>query len=148
MKNPLDVPAERRRSQRRSLLDEHGITAVRIRPGCEAALVDVSAGGALVETTHRLMPGTSIDVQLHVRSRRVLVRGRVLRSEISKLGPSGPTYRGALNFDRTLPWLSVGAPLGYAVPAAATGGFFDDRGDATPPCHSRPSARWWTSSVS
>jgi hypothetical protein len=86
------------------------------------------------------MPGTSIDVQLHVRSRRVLVRGRVLRSEISKLGPWGPIYRGALNFDRMLSWLGGGAPLGYAVPTTDHGGFLNERGDATPQRHPWPCA--------
>jgi hypothetical protein len=89
-----------------------------VRPGSDAALIDVSAGGALVETPHRLMPGSSIDVQLVVRSRRVLIRGRVLRCEISELGPCGPIYRGALNFDRTLSWLTDGARCVYPVPTA------------------------------
>lgn len=131
MSNTLPVPAERRRSRRRSLLDEHGIAAVRVRPGCDAALVDVSAGGALVETAHRLLPGASIDVQLLVRGRRVLVRGRVLRCEVSALGPAGPIYRGALNFDRALSWLTDSARHVYRVPAAEDGAFPDDRGAAT-----------------
>jgi hypothetical protein len=143
-----NLQIERRRSRRRWLLDEHGITAVRVRPGCDAALVDVSSGGALVETTHRLMPGTSIEVQLHVRSRRVLVRGRVLRSEVSRLGLGGPMYRAALNFDRTLPWLTAGTPPGYAVPMVEGGAILDERGAATPQHHAQPSTAWWTSNVS
>jgi hypothetical protein len=126
------VLADRRRSRRRRLLDEHGITAVRVRPGCDAAVIDVSAGGTLVESPHRLMPGSSLDVQLLVRNRRIIVHSRVIRCEVSELGRSGPIYRGALNFDRPLSWLADGARPVYRVPTAEDDAFPDERGDTTP----------------
>ena len=132
MTHPVHVLVERRRARRRCLLDEHGISAVRVRPGCDAVLLDVSAGGALVQSSHRLMPGSSIDVQLLVWGRRLLVRGRVLRCEVSALGPAGPIYCGALNFDRTLAWLTDGARSVYRVPPAEDVTFADERGPATP----------------
>jgi hypothetical protein len=124
--------AERRRSRRRCLLDEHGITTVRVRPGCDAALIDVSAGGALLESPHRLLPGSSIDIHLLVRNRRIVVRSRVLRCEISALGPWGPSYRGALNFDRPLTWLADGARHVYRLPTVEGSAFLDERGASTP----------------
>jgi hypothetical protein len=46
--------------QRLDALEKHGIVSACVRPGYRARLIDVSAGGALIETSHRLLPGTSV----------------------------------------------------------------------------------------
>lgn len=107
---------ERRLSQRRQSIEEHGIVSVRVRPGVEASIVDVSASGVLVETPRRLLPGTAIEIHFERDKRLAAVRGRVLRCAIVRLGPSSVCYRGAVLFDRHLPWLVDDHARGYSVP--------------------------------
>jgi hypothetical protein len=97
--------SDRRLTRRHANGDEHGILSTRVRPGHRAKLIDVSAGGELIETTHRLLPGTSIERHVETRSHRTNVRGRVLRCAIVHVRPSWVCYRGAVGFDRHLPWL-------------------------------------------
>ena len=58
-----DAP-ERRGMRRMEGVDEHRIVSASVRPGHRVRLIDVSAGGALVETSHRLLPGTSVELQV------------------------------------------------------------------------------------
>jgi hypothetical protein len=108
-------PVERRLSQRRQSLEEHGIVLVRVRPGVEASIVDVSATGVLVETQRRLLPDTSIEIHFERDKQLAAVRGRVLRCAVVRLGPSSVCYRGAVLFDRHLPWLADDHARGYSV---------------------------------
>lgn len=100
-----DSSSDRRQMRRHLHADDHGIVSTRVRPGHRAKLIDVSAGGALIETSHRLLPGTSVELHVETRSHRTNVRGRVLRCAIVLLRPSWVCYRGAIGFDRHLPWL-------------------------------------------
>ena len=110
-----DPAHERRHTRRRDSIADHGIVSARVRAGRDASVVDVSAGGALVETCHRLLPGTEVDLHLETPSRRVTVRGRVLRCAVSRLRSSSVCYRGAIAFDRQLPWMHDAD--GYPVPS-------------------------------
>jgi hypothetical protein len=122
---------ERRVAARRRTVGEHGIERARVRPGREAAVIDVSTGGILIETLHRLLPGTTIELQLTLADRCTSVRGRVLRSTVACLRHGRILYRGAIAFERPL------APLpetdGYAVPAAPSSDHGHGRENATPP---------------
>jgi len=89
-------------------LDEHRIVAASVRPGERARVIDVSAGGALLETSQRLLPGTLVDLQLETRTERTSVRGQVLRCAVVRLRPTWVCYRGAIAFDRDLPWFVDG----------------------------------------
>jgi hypothetical protein len=106
---------ERRQASRRRHVDDHNITSARIRPGHDATVIDVSAGGALVETAHRLLPGSAVDVQLETPDRRATVRGRVLRCAVASVGSTAVCYRGAIGFDRHLPWFADNDGGGYPV---------------------------------
>jgi hypothetical protein len=53
---------ERRHTKRRQSFAEHGIVSARVRPGIDASVVDVSPAGALIETRHRLLPGSSVEI--------------------------------------------------------------------------------------
>src|SRR5207248_3674664 len=55
---------DRREIRRRDDFVDHGIVSVRVRPGKPATIVNVSASGALIETTHRLLPGVSVEMHL------------------------------------------------------------------------------------
>ena len=67
-------------------------------------MIDVSAGGALIETAHRLMPGSAIELLLATSHRQTSIKGRVLRCRVARLGASAVWYRGAIGFDGPLPW--------------------------------------------
>jgi len=77
---------------------------VRVRPGHRAHLVDVSSAGALIETSYRLLPGTSVELRLETDTAHTNIRGRVLRCTVVRVRPSSVCYRGAIAFDRDLPW--------------------------------------------
>jgi len=100
----MTMTLDRRMSRRLQQVEEHGVVATRVRPGYSAHLVDVSAAGALIETSYRLLPGTSVELHLETDTAHTNLRGRVLRSTIVRVRPSSVCYRGAIAFDRDLPW--------------------------------------------
>jgi hypothetical protein len=67
-------------------------------------LINISAGGALIDTQHRLLPGASVDLHVERNNYRASVRGRVLRCAVVRVRASNMSYRGAIGFDRCLPW--------------------------------------------
>jgi hypothetical protein len=74
--------------------------------------VNISDGGALVEGSGRLLPGTHMEVHVVTRDGRVLVRARIVRAHVSRLEREAVGYCGALAFER----LVDTAPRGYGVP--------------------------------
>lgn len=97
-------PPDRRGLRRLDALEEHGIVSARVRPGFRARLIDVSAGGALIETSHRLLPGSSVELCVETGTGRASIRGQVLRCTVVRVRPTWVCYRGAIEFDRHLPW--------------------------------------------
>ncbi len=91
---------ERRNDRRLSSVDDHGVLSARIVPGHQARLVDISSGGALVDTPVRLLPGTNVEVRFATRHRQIDVRGKVVRCMVTRVAPL--VYRGAVRFDRRL----------------------------------------------
>jgi hypothetical protein len=126
-----DSADDRRRTPRHRRVEQHGIVSAKVRPGRHASVVDVSAGGALVETTHRLLPGTAVELQLETSVERATVRGRVLRCTVAGLHPTSVCYRGAIGFDRHLPWFVPDAD-GYGVHGHESRSATPRRADATP----------------
>jgi hypothetical protein len=72
-----------------------------LRPGLEVLLINVSCGGALIESGHRMNPGTRTEPQLSGLSRRT-VRGRIDRCQVTQLDPV--RYQGAMVFEQPLEW--------------------------------------------
>ena len=107
---------ERRAAPRLHGIEEHGIVAARVRPGYRVSVVDVSAGGALVEGTCRLLPGVTVELHVETADRRAAIRGRVLRCVVARLRPSFVYYRGAICFEDDLPWFVVGESQESQVP--------------------------------
>ena len=119
MEPAVTIPnMDRRRAPRRHCADEHGIISARVRPGKRIVVVDVSAKGALIEASHRLLPGASVELHLDTAQQRATVRGRVLRCHVARVRPTSVCYRGAIVFDSDLPWLAGDGDDGYAVHAA------------------------------
>lgn len=107
---------DRRRARRFVAPNEHGIVAARVRPGCEVVVVNASAGGALVESQRRLLPGASVDLLLTSVGRPAeLIRGEVLRCSVARLREHSIAYRGAIAFERRLWWFPREGSSGYAL---------------------------------
>jgi hypothetical protein len=100
----MNVAVDRRRAARHRGVEAHGIVSTQVRPGHGAMLIDISTDGALIETEHRLLPGASVELMLERRQYRAGVKGRVLRCAVVRVNPSTVCYRGAIGFDRGLPW--------------------------------------------
>lgn len=124
------LTSDRRVSRRRHREQEHGIVRARVRPGHPVTLIDVSAGGALVETDHRLLPGTSVELQVESQNKSACLRGHVVRCAVARVRPASVSYRGAIAFDRYLPWF--GDDDGYDVPNIEKRTAAPFRADATP----------------
>jgi len=76
-----------------------------VRPGCAVILVDVSAGGALVQAPRPLRPGSKVHLQVNAGSQRLAIPGQVVRCAVWSLHPlDGVFYRGALKFDERVEW--------------------------------------------
>ena len=113
--------SERRRTPRQDAHDDHGIVSTTIRPGHPARIIDVSAGGALIETPHRLLPGRTVDLQVEGRDRRAIVRGCVVRCSVVRVRAASVCYRGAIRFERHMPWFAEPQIAdGYEVPSVDT----------------------------
>ncbi len=111
---------ERRIHDRLGREEARTVTAIRVRPGLEAVLVDVSSGGMLVDTRHRLLPGTSVELHVLTEDRRSAIRARVTRCAIVRLEASSVHYRAAVAFERVQPWIVERDTGGYAIPRTET----------------------------
>jgi PilZ domain len=132
METAMTDTLDRRHASRRATFDTHGIEHARVRPGREVLILNVSAGGVLVETPHRLLPGSPIELHLRTADRRTSIRGRVLRCAVARLRASDVWYRGAIGFDLELSWFSDHLDSGYSVPTAGNGAISASGGNATP----------------
>src|SRR5262245_25396492 len=93
--------SERRRCRRTR---GNGLVA-RVRPGYRVAIVDVSAGGALIEAARPLRPGADVELQFERPDGRVRMAGTVVRCSVSALDANrGPTYRAAVAFGDSFEW--------------------------------------------
>ena len=89
-----------RRRHRRHRAGAGRLQLARIRPGHDVSIVDVSAGGMLVESTHRLLPGARVDVRFLGEDHGAdVIRGRILRCGVAHLQADQINYRGAIAFD-------------------------------------------------
>ena len=96
---------ERRRHTRRQDPGDHGIGSARLRPGYDVSVIDVSAGGVLIESDRRLLPGAAVELNLRRAHRPPeIVRGHVVRSVVARLRPNMVCYRSAIRFDSELRW--------------------------------------------
>jgi len=124
-----DDKRERRLSPRTTA---HDVVTARVRPGRQVSVIDLSAGGALIETSHRLLPGTHVELHVEGTDRSATVRGRVVRCAVSQLRSSSVSYRGAIVFERDLAWFVNEEGLGYGVHTSEKRSGHPFRADATP----------------
>ena len=132
----MDQPVADRRQFSRFPPPSSAASRATLRPGCVVSLVDVSAGGALVEAARPLRPGARVHLQVATAARTFAIAAQVLRCMVWSLDPlDGVTYRGALKFEQCIEWSWGGATRGgYETPEF-------DRPDATALGHPLPAAR-------
>lgn len=92
-----------RRAYKRHTVDEiPSVSKVRLKYGPAVTLVDLSCGGAQIETTNfRLQPGSTVVLELSGPDGELAVPAQVLRCQLANLLPE-PVYRGALVFKKHL----------------------------------------------
>ncbi len=104
------VGKERRAFPRRPASELTFLKSVKLLAGPEVRLVDVSRGGALLESETPLPPGTRICLRLVTTDTTLLIDGRVLRSRVSCLQPGLVRYRSAVQFDDEVALFSEDRP--------------------------------------
>jgi hypothetical protein len=94
--------SDERRATPRVSTAGSGMGRARLRPGRTAHVIDLSAGGALIETDWRLLPGTRVELQLGEPAAPHNVTGRILRCHVALVDRERIRYRGALAFEERL----------------------------------------------
>ena len=69
-----------------------------LRPGRDVSLVNLSVGGALVQSQRPLRPGSNVHLQVIADERTIGLPARVLRCAVAAIDAEGVQYRGALMF--------------------------------------------------
>src|SRR5215210_8870182 len=110
-----EAAAGRRLHRRLTLADLAFVSKVRIKYGPAVKLIDLSTGGAQIETVNfRLQPGSTVVVEIASRDGELSVPAQVLRCQLASLLPE-PVYRGSLIFKRPLDFKDLGSdPLDQA----------------------------------
>jgi hypothetical protein len=109
---------ERRATRRYPGAEWPALASARLRPGHDVVVVNVSAGGALVETKARLTPGRHVTMRFVGPGACLVAAGHVLRCTVWRLDePSAVRYRAAVAFDQPLTLSEHrDKPDGYEVP--------------------------------
>jgi len=77
------------------------LKGIALNQGSKARVVDISRGGALIETDARLGPQTKIRLKVFTEQGDALIMGSVLRSSIKSLKGT-PIYESAIVFENPL----------------------------------------------
>jgi PilZ domain-containing protein len=112
------TPSDERRQFIRVPSDrsEGGVSG-RIRPGHQVRILDLSPGGVLVETDRPLPPGAVVEWYVEMAGGRHATRALVVRCYVRAVGPDSLLFRGALEFERLVPWLACEPALAVRGPA-------------------------------
>jgi hypothetical protein len=109
----VNHPVLDRRHDTRFLPPLLRLTRATLRPGHAVSLVDLSAGGALIEGTRPLRPGGRVHLQVATDARTVSLNGHVLRCAVWSVDAhAGVTYRGAVKFEHRCELFWEGGTLG------------------------------------
>ena len=113
-------PADRRRASRRRAADLAGQWGLRLSPGGDARIVDISCSGVRLETSTRLQPGSLIDLEVIGMEGSIAVGARLIRTE--RVDADGPDvrYRAAAMFLREI---DLFAPKANPILVAAAGSY-------------------------
>jgi hypothetical protein len=95
-------PDDRRRARRRPTGELPWLSTVQLPWGTEVKVLDISNSGVLLESTLRLVVGSTLDLQLVGQDGQVRVPAKMVRSEIAGVDGLGVRYRAAAAFAREL----------------------------------------------
>jgi hypothetical protein len=111
---------ERRLHQRLRDSDLQWVRNARLSAGRSVSLVDLSAGGALIDSPVPLRPSSILTMQIAGGGIDTAVDFRVLRCQVGAIGRGGPTYRAACEFTRLI---ALPGRRPANIPEMASGGF-------------------------
>ena len=107
--------ADRRAHRRLTVAELSWLSHARIKYGPDVSLVDLSVGGAQIETTsYPPQPGSTLVIELSAGERTWPVPARVLRCHLASLAPH-PTYRGGLAFKRPFDFEEIAGVVQHGV---------------------------------
>ena len=107
--------AERRAHRRLTISELSWLNHARIKYGPDVSLIDLSVGGAQIETTsYPPQPGSTVVIELAAGERTWPVPARVLRCHIASLAPHA-IYRGAVAFKRPLDFEEIAGVVQHGV---------------------------------
>jgi hypothetical protein len=93
---------DRRADARLTLSELPWLNRVRLKYGPTVTVLDLSAGGAQIETHgHRLTPGSTVVVEITGGKNDITAAAQVVRCELAGVSPE-PIYRGGLAFRRPI----------------------------------------------
>ena len=107
----MDCTVSERRAHERTEGRLGLIAKATLRPGHPILLVNISRGGALIEGSRPLRPGSRVMLQVSTSTGALGLSALVLRCGVQSLSvDEGVSYRGALRFDERRDWTrEVGA---------------------------------------
>ena len=101
----MGVAVGERRAHERAADEWIRTAKASLRPGCPISIVNISRGGALVEGTQPMRPGTRVLLQIVIPSNAFGLSAVVVRCDVRALSvEQGVIYRGALRFDERRDW--------------------------------------------
>lgn len=118
--NTGSAAADRRRARRRPAGEVPWLWAVKLPGTSHVRVIDISSGGALLETTSRL-DETAVEVQLLGQDTDVSVPARPVRNQVASVDHLGVRYRVALMFGRDLNLFGLQPPSGAIMPRDLAG---------------------------
>ena len=93
--------SERRGHMRLGVDDIRWLRSARLKYGPDVRVLDISAGGILIETDSQLRPDANIVIELSGSTSSILVPSKVLRCRVASFADV-MRYRGACSFKRPL----------------------------------------------
>ena len=104
----IEPESSRRIHTRFKANDLEWLRAASVKYGAAVRVIDISAGGVLLQTTERLKPSSSVVLELRGPDSPILIPSKVLRCRVASLGDT-LRYEGACAFKRplTIPELTV-----------------------------------------
>jgi hypothetical protein len=114
----IEPESNRRLHERLKASDLHWLQGARLKYGAAVRVLDISAGGMLLETEKALTPDSNVVVELAGPESPILIPSRVLRCRAASLGDI-LTYQGACAFKRPLTIPELTAKLAVQTPSPA-----------------------------
>ena len=88
---------DERRTHRRVSAEHLPSLATHLSGGARVNLIDLSQGGARIETTRHMRPGQVVSVRFSVNDRVVTISGKVVRSSVVRLDAEEVRYETGLS---------------------------------------------------